>query len=113
MPERKENESKNQPGFLLSQLRQICINLKNGMERSGIDAELKQEANLKGSIKPTSLVNSRAPLATPRIKRVMEQIIIWERRRQPMKPWNKYRVVMNRPDGYGVDSLKCGWQQYW
>ena len=50
MPERKEAERKNQPGFLLSQLRQICTNLGIGMERSGIDADLKQEVNAKVGI---------------------------------------------------------------
>ena len=29
-----------------------------------------------------------------------------------MNPWKKYRVVMNQPDGYGAELLKCGWQQY-
>ena len=113
MLEIKETERKNQPGCLLSQLRQIFKNLDNGMERSGIDADLKQEANTKGSIDPINLVNERAPLTIPRIKRVMDQRRIWERRWSSMKLWNKFRVVMNQPDGYGVDSLNCGWQHYW
>ena len=83
------------------------------MERSGVGADLKQEANEKGSIYQISLVNAKAPLTTPKINRVMYQIRIRERRRPSMKPWKKYRVVMNRADGYGFESLKCGREHYW
>ena len=52
----------------------------NGMERSSISADLKQEANKKCGVDPISLVNTKAPLATPKSKRVMDQRRIWERR---------------------------------
>ena len=97
---------------MLIQLRQIFTNLKNEIERSGVGADLEHKANTKGSIDPISLVNARVLLATPRRKNMMYQRIIWERRGTSMNLWKKYRVVMNRAYGYGVESLMCGWQQY-
>ena len=60
MLERKGTERKNQPGYLLIQLSYICTNLENGMEKSVIGVDLKQEANAKVGIDPIRLVNARA-----------------------------------------------------
>ena len=68
MLERKGTERKNQPGYLLIQLSYICTNLENGMEKSVIGVDLKQEANAKVGIDPIRLVNSRAPIATLKSK---------------------------------------------
>ena len=43
------------------------------MEISCIGADLKQEENAKGVIDPISLLDSRATLATPRGKSLMDQ----------------------------------------
>ena len=67
----KETKSKDQPGYSLIHLRHICTNLNNGMERSGIGVDLKQEANANRSSLRISLKNVREPLTTPRRKRVM------------------------------------------